>query len=54
MRKIDVVRPPINYVVANKKRSDFQVAWFISEEDATDFVELLEIGDTYGVYEVRR
>lgn len=53
MRKVDVVRPPINYVVGTKVVG--QIAWFLSLGDAEDFINLMQ--DSEGVYwiaEVRR
>ena len=51
MRKVDVVRPPINYAVLSPSLG--QIAWFLSASDAHDFVRSLNY-DYYEVVEVRR
>lgn len=55
MRKVDVVRPPINYIVIQDYgyARGQQIAWFVTEDDAQDFVNSQEIG-TYEVAEVRK
>jgi ATP-dependent RNA circularization protein (DNA/RNA ligase family) len=53
MRKVDVVRPPINYVVVNSRCSNMQIAWFIGLEDAEDFYQSMVGKELYEVAEVR-
>lgn len=53
MRKVDVVRPPINYVVGTKVCG--QIAWFLTYEDAKDFLDLMQDSENvYWIAEVRR
>lgn len=54
MRKVDVVRPPINYAIAGKWDHTFQIAWFMSLEDAEDFFKVMSVSDKYEIAEVRR
>lgn len=54
MRKVDVVRPPINYVVVMKTNSQRQVAWFVDEDDAHDFLFHMVGSDKYEIAEVRK
>lgn len=56
MRKVDVVRPPINYVVVQTtgRLKGEQIAWFITEGDAQDFIGLQIAGVGYEIAEVRR
>lgn len=49
MRKVDVVRPPINYAIVAKRNKDFQIAWFIAEEDALAFFEVMDVADQYEI-----
>lgn len=51
MRKVDVVRPPINYAVIS---AIGQIAWFIDANDAIDFVHSQTDPDRYEIAEVRR
>lgn len=51
MRKVDVVRPPINYSVIS---TIGQIAWFLSEEDALDFWNVMVGSERYEIAEVRR
>lgn len=53
MRKVDVVRPPINYAIVAKK-GNTQVAWFLDLEDAEEFLRNMVGSDLYEVAEVRR
>lgn len=55
MRKIDVVRPPINYVVIQTSGylEGQQIAWFLAEFDAEDFINSQGV-QTYEIAEVRR
>lgn len=53
MRKVDVVRPPINYVVVMKDQPQRQAAWFIDALDAEDFLSVMAAGDKYEIAEVR-
>jgi len=48
MRKVDVVRPPINYVVITKRVG--QIAWFLTESDAIDFLGAM-MPDPDGIYQ---
>lgn len=50
MRKVDVVRPPINYVVLSPMLG--QIAWFISPGDAEDFVRGQYDSERYEIAEV--
>lgn len=52
MRKVDVVRPPINYVVLSPTLG--QIAWFTSPGDAEDFVRGQYDSERYEIAEVRR
>jgi hypothetical protein len=57
MRKVDVVRPPINYVVFSKSYSKpYEIAWFVVEEDAAVFIAGFgeEYADMYEIAGVRR
>lgn len=57
MRKVDVVRPPINYAVIQTSgyAAGHQIAWFLTEEDANDFVaSQVETGVGYEIAEARR
>lgn len=55
MRKVDVVRPPINYVVVHKDATRHgQVAWFVDEDDAQDFIRNMLGAEFYEIAEVRR
>ncbi len=54
MRKVDVVRPTISYAVVGKWDPNFQVAWFLLEEDAIEFWEIMSQGIKYEIAEVRR
>lgn len=54
MRKVDVVRPPINYVVVMKTNSQRQVAWFIDALDAEDFLDNMAGFEKYEIAEVRK
>lgn len=51
MRKVDVVRPPIHYTVISAMG---QIAWFVDDDDATDFVNSQPDSDRYEIAEVRR
>lgn len=51
MRKVDVVRPLINYAVVSGVG---QIAWFIDADDAKDFVDSQPFPDRYEIAEVRR
>lgn len=51
MRKVDVVRPPINYVVNSEMG---QIAWFVDDDDARDFINSQPDSDRYEIAEVRR
>lgn len=54
MRKVDVVRPPINYVVISGSYK-MQIAWFVIEEDAQTFIDAFgDESSTYEIAEVRR
>lgn len=54
MRKVDVVRPPINYVVISGGYK-MQIAWFVVEEDAQTFIDGFgDHGHSYEIAEVRR
>ena len=55
MRKVDVVRPPINYAVISNGHK-MQIAWFVIEEDAQTFIDGFgyEHSLTYEIAEVRR
>ncbi len=52
MRKVDVVRPPINYVVSTYVSG--QIAWFVDEGDAHDFVNSQIETEKYEIAEVRK
>lgn len=53
MRKVDAIRPPINYAVLSSTLG--QIAWFLSLADAQDFVRSLDYDDwDYEIAEVRR
>lgn len=58
MRKVDVVRPPINYAVVptTGRLKGEQIAWFMHPSDAEDFIASQLLRDTlsYEVAEVRR
>lgn len=54
MRKADVVRPPINYVITHRMNPSIQIAWFISEDDAWEFFKVMTAPDYYEIVEVRR
>ena len=54
MRKVDVIRPPINYVVYMSGHPERQLAWFLSEEDAEDFWRVMVGSERYEIAEVRR
>lgn len=51
MRKVDVVRPPINYVVIS---AIGHIAWFVDPDDANDFVSSQTDPHRYEIAEVRR
>lgn len=53
MRKVDVVRPPINYVVFGPKYKH-QIAWFVDPGDAEDFINSQEDSEEYEIAEVRK
>lgn len=53
MRKIDIVRPPINYAVITKTFK-YQIAWFVDVDDATDFVNSQFNRENYEILEARR
>lgn len=55
MRKVDVVRSPINYVVIQTSghMKNEQIAWFLTEFDAEDFINSQSV-QTYEIAEVRR
>lgn len=53
MRKVDVVRPPINYVVISPVYKQ-QIAWFVDPDDAAEFVEIQPDSSEYEIAEVRR
>lgn len=52
MRKVDVVRPPINYVVSTEVSG--QIAWFVDADDAQDFVNSQFEPEKYEIAEVRK
>lgn len=56
MRKVDVVRPPINYAVIQTTGwlKGEQIAWFVSDGDALDFVRSQDENQSYEIAEVRR
>lgn len=58
MRKVDVVRPPINYAViqTSGRLAGEQIAWFMHPSDAEDFIgsQILRDSISYEVAEVRR
>lgn len=54
MRKVEVVRPPINYAIVTKKGTHRQVAWFIDAMDAEDFLKNMVGADQYEIAEARR
>lgn len=51
MRKVDVVRPPINYAVLSEMG---QIAWFVDPDDAQDFVNSQPLPERYEIVEARR
>jgi hypothetical protein len=56
MRKVDVVRPAINYAVVptTGRLKGEQIAWFVNADDATDFLTSQGVEIAYEVAEVRR
>lgn len=52
MRKVDVVRPPISYVVFMSGHPERQLAWFLAEEDAIDFWNVMAGSERYEIAEV--
>lgn len=55
MRKVDVVRPPINYVVLSRGSSKpYQIAWFVDAGDAEDFINSQRDSEEYEIAEVRK
>lgn len=54
MRKVDVVRPPINYAITHTRNIQRQVAWFVDLNDAEDFLGNMLGGELYEIVEARR
>lgn len=55
MRKVVVLHPPINYVVLHSGfAKPYEIAWFISDGDAEDFVKTQPNSDEYEIAEVRK
>lgn len=53
MRKVDVVRPPINYVVFGPNYKH-QIAWFLDLNDAREFINTQYDSEEYEIAEVRK